>query len=157
MATRRQVKSHWTPNSSPPPSPLFCYYPASTWGEFLFPSAVCLCPALSLFHSLVVQLQNWWCQREKVMLNHQGRSIFLRLPTMEPGALHTFSSTPHISLMWYCYPNFSDEKIVSERLRKLPSDWSNQPPQFAWDWGRSWECGTSVLKLGQFGAKLITY
>lgn len=39
----------------------------------------CICPTLSLLHTLGAQPQKGWCQRGTMMRSHQGRRIILRV------------------------------------------------------------------------------
>ena len=84
-----------------------------------------------LCFTLVVQSQNWWCQREIMMLNHQGRRIFSRSLTLS----QVPSICSHLTLMWAWWgtmiPIFQMRKIDSERLKKLPNHQTSQPHQFA--------------------------
>ena len=82
---------------------------------FTFPSAVCLCPTLSLFHS--------GCAVTELMVpkrNHDvkppGEKNLLKITDSEPSTFYLFSSNPHVSLMGYYYPHFSEEK---NRLWKI--------------------------------------
>lgn len=51
-----------------------------------------------------------------------GKKNLLKITNYELGASYMFSSNAHISLTGYYHPNFSEEKIDSERLRKVLKD-----------------------------------